>query len=115
MTAAQGPLLRLPAEILIRVFSFFDPLTDIKALRRTIIAFRGIDFQHFRGIAEHVLQKQRDELLRAWRESRAEPLASSISAGDKVLDGIAEELIGKQYVRDSEDIESDHWVKCPWQ
>ena len=113
MGTHQIPILRLQTEILIRIFSLFDPLTDIRLLRQVIAACNGTEAQRICDITECILQNQRDELLKAWRELRAESLASSISAGDKVLDGIAEELIGKQYVRDSEDIDGDHWVTWP--
>ena len=113
MTTSRAPFSCLPPEIVLRILSFFDPISDIRSFRLVIASFKGTAAQQICATAEGVLQCQRDNLLQAWHQTRAELAASPVSAEDEELITIADGLIGKQYVSEKEGFTADYWVSWP--
>ena len=97
-----------PTELLCRILSTFGP-EDIRTLRYITVACLNTDHRNLSMAAEKVLQDQQTWLLDRWRKIYAETsVHSEAPAG---IESIAEQVIGKQYVKEEEVIDdSDHWV-----
>lgn len=108
MSLERISLGNLPVELLFRILSFFGP-EDARTLRYVILACHNTDHENLYTVAEKVLQDQRAWLLDRWRKIHTK---TSVPLGALPgIESIAEQVIGKQYVRATEIINNaDRWV-----
>lgn len=102
----------LPVELTTKTLFFLLP-DNVRALRYVIVACHNTDHEILCTIAQHVLNSQRKWLLDRWdpifRETQAVSKTNLEQASS--LQSIAKQIIGKQYVEDTELInKADDWV-----
>lgn len=120
MSREPVPLVKLPAELIIKILSLLLP-DNVRSLRYVIIACRKTDHEILCTVAEQALNSQRMWLLNRWYGIWEETQAKRKSdPGQRLVvhendlsnvQPIAERVIGKQYVQDTEVVdECDKWV-----
>lgn len=105
-----GPstLQALPTEILTRIISFMDPMTEIRPLRRFRMAVLDTNISFLADMIDEQLAEQQCELQNTvldndfyWGGSRGD--------FDEICE-INEKFVGMEFVSEQEDIEGDKWV-----
>lgn len=112
MSCKSSPFVDLPTELTIKILSFLLP-DNVRTLRHTIVACHKTDHEALCGVAEQLLNNQR-----TWLSNRFDKIYEGIQATQthskydhSRLRSIAKDIVGKQYVKDTEVIrECDSWV-----
>lgn len=99
----------LPAEFLIKILSPFAPNNTCTLRYIVVTCHNNTNYENVSNAAEQVLLHQEGWLRERWRLIHAKTsVPSKAPAG---IETIAEQLIGKQYVRAAEVVDiADHWV-----
>ena len=98
----------LPPELLCKILSPLAP-ENTRTLRYVVTACFNTDHENVGRAAEEVLRDQQAWLRDRWRRIHART-SVPLGAPDGI-ETIVEQLIGKQYVRAAEVVDSaDHWV-----
>lgn len=100
----------LPAEILLRIIACLDSLLDIRALRCLRIATKETNIGYLGDVIDDILNQQRSDFLAGKHLIEGRNNYVGTPKRKYKTDESLQQFVGKQFVREAENIDGDPWV-----